>query len=274
MYCLTRKPIRKNSCSETSLVALDLKTGDLKSIFQFAEGWSVAGGHPGEIGASRDGTYSLFLQNSTLKKAMLIRVQNGQVHEFPIGGDFYDPGIRYVFYLNSAHPQLVIFSKPRLYRLDLSGQVEELAKADSINVWQDSVLLFEPSGMKLFQVGEVLALVRQWPGKQKKSRRQISGYESRGVIFHVDRDYFWLDMEQQKEEKLELKSPPFTYQQNGDRFNVVLADGSTFTILELRSGKRRETLWDPGFQPAAIRISSFGLLVFTRHKYKVYPFNN
>ena len=156
----------------------------------------------------------------------------------------------------------------------MSGQVKELAKSKSFNIWHDKILLFESSNMSLYQVGEELTLLRQWKGKHKKALRHISGYESRGVIYYVNRNYFWLDMERQKEEKLAFETTPYTYQQNGDDFNVVFANGSTFNIMKIRSGKRSETVWKPGFQPSGIRISPFGLLVFRDQKYKVYPFNN
>ncbi len=117
-------------------------------------------------------------------------------------------------------------------------------------------------------------MLLQKKGKYKKSPRRIGGYESRGVIYHADRNYFWLDMERQKEEKLELQSPPYTYQQSGENFNVIFANGSIFTIREIGPGKQGESEWDPGFKPAGIRISPFGLLVFRDQKYKVFPFNN
>lgn len=274
LFALTRKPNPDGPCLEMNLVALDLKSGAMKNIFQFAAGWSVAGGYPGEIGASRNGTYSLFIQNSMLKKAMLLQVQKGEVRKIPVAGEFYDANISYVFYMKSTTPQFVIFSEPRLYRLDISGEVKELANSKSLGVWKDKMLLFESSAMNLYQVGKELTLLLQRKGNYKKSLRRISGYESRGVIYHVDRNYFWLDMEKQKEDKLELKSPPYTYQQNGDHFNVIFANGSIFTIREIGPGRQSERVWDPGFQPAGIRISPFGLLVFRDQKYKVYPFNN
>ncbi len=278
LFVLTRKPRHKAECAATSLAALDLKTGDLKTIFPLDADWSIAQGYPGEIGSIRNGTFSLFLQNPKLKKAMLLQVQNGRLRKFPIAGNFYDADITYVFYLEKMPPQLVIYSKRRLYRLDISGQVKELAKSAWLDVWQDKVLLFEPPGMNLYQVGEELTLLRQWRGNFKRNQRRTGswefGYESRGIIFHVDQDYFWLDIERQKEEKLELKSPPFTYQQIGDRFNAVLANSPAYTIIEMRSGKQRATEWDPGFSPSIIRISPFGLLAFSHNKCKVYPFKN
>lgn len=274
LFALAQKPVPDGHCLETGLVALDLQSGAQKSIFQLTEGWSVADGYPGEIGASRGGAYSVFLQNSRLKKAMLLQVRDGRVREFPIAGEFYDPGISYVLYLDRPSPQVVIYSKPRLYRLDLSGSVEELARSESIDVWQDRMLLFEPEGISLYRVGESLTPLLQRKGHYKKSLRRIAGYESRGVVYRADREYFWLDMELQKESRLEAKSPPYTYQQSGRNFNVVFANGSIFTVREIGPGRQSERVWDPGFQPAGIRISPFGLLVFRDQEYKVYPFND
>jgi hypothetical protein len=274
IYCLIRELKRKEKCINKSLAALNLKTGALKTIFQFPEGWAIYEGYPGEIGVIRNGTYSVFLQNAILKKAMLLQIQNRKVRKIPIAGDFYDPHISYVFYLNGTPLQFIILSEPRLYMLDISGRIKELAQTKSFNVWQDKMLLFESTGMNLYQVGTELTLLLQRKGKYKKDLRHISGYESRSVIYHVNRDYFWLDMEQQKENKLELISPPYTYQQNGDDFNVVFANGSAFTIMEIRAGKQHETLWEAGFQPSGIRISPFGLLVFKEQEYKVYKFKN
>jgi hypothetical protein len=274
LYCLINELKQKEKCINKNLAVIDLKTGALKTIYRFPEGWAIYGGYPGEIGAIQNGTYSLLLQNTLLKKAMLLQVHNGNIRKIPIAGNFYDPNIGYVFYLNSTPPQFIILSDPNVYRLDISGRTEELTKTKSFNVWQDKMLLFESSGINLYQVGEKLTLLLQRKGNYKKNLRHISGFESRSVIYHVNRDYFWLDMEQQKESKLDLLSPPYTYQQSGDDFNVVFAHGSTFTIMKIRSGKRSETVWELGFQPSGIRISPFGLLVFREQKYKVYPFNN
>jgi hypothetical protein len=273
LYCLTRKPRRNEPCAEVNLGALDLRSGDLKTLYTLAADWFTAGGYPGEIGSSRDGTYSLLLQNPKLKKAMLLQVRNGRAKEISIAGEFYDPHISYVLYLDSSPPRFVIFSGPRLYRLDISGQVRELASSKSLSVWRDKVLLFESSGMNLYQAGEELTLLMQRKGNYKKSLRRISGHESRSVVYHANRDFFWLDMEQQKESRLEVKSSPYTYQQSGDHLNLVFAAGPIFTVREIRSGRQSETEWAPGFQPAGIRISPFGLLVFRDQEYKVFPFN-
>lgn len=274
LYCLTREPQPDAPCSNKNIVALNLKTGAAKTLFEIPKGWIISEGYPGEMGSSQDGIYSVFLQNPKLKKAMIIEIRDEQVKQFPISGDFQDTQINYIFYLKSQPRQLVIFSESRLYRLDLSGQVEELAKADSFTVWQDKILMFTADEMNLYQVGEQLTLLQQRKGNYKKSVRRISGYESRGVIYHSDRDYFWLDLEQQKESKLELKSPPYTYQQNGETFNVVFANISIFTMMEICAGKQHETLWEAGFQPSGIRISPCGLLVFKEQEYKVYKFKN
>jgi hypothetical protein len=272
LYCLTREPRKDEPCAEMSLGALDLRTGDLKTLYAFEAGWFIAGGYPGEIGSSRGSTYSLFLQNPKLKKAMLLRIQDGRAQKIPVAGEFYDPNISYVLYLDGASPRFIIFSEPRLYRLDMSGRTQELASSKSLSVWRDRILLFEPSGMNLYRAGDELSLLLQRRGNVKKTMRRISGYESRSAVYHVNRDYFWLDLERQKESRLEVKSAPYTYQQSGDTLHVVFATGSVFTIREIRPDRQSETVWTPGFQPSGIRISPFGLLVFRDQQYKVYPF--
>ena len=274
LYCMTRKLNGNSRCIETSIVRLDLKTGDLRTLYQIPDGWTIYEGHYGEFGSLRNGTFSLFLQNPQSKKAMIVEIDAWHVNTFPIKGDFYDSRISYVMHLAGEPRQLVIFSEPRLYRLHVSGRVEELAKTNSLAVWHDKFLLFESSGLNLYRVGEGLIPLLQRRGNYKKSPRRLGGYESRGVVYHADRNYFWLDLERQKEEKLELKSPPYTYQQSGDHFNVVFVNNTVFTIRDMRSGKQSETIWDSGFKPAAIRISPFGILVFRDQQHKVFPFNN
>ncbi len=274
LYALASNKPAGGPCTEKSIAAIDLNNGSLKTVYRLAPGWSVNSGYRGEIGAIRAGTYSIFLQNFKLKKAMLLKVRDEKASEIPISGDFYDPDISYVFYPDRSPEQLVIFSGRRLYRLNISGKVQELAQADALNVWQDKMLLLDSSGLNLYRVGAELTPVLQRKGKFQKSRRRISGFESRSVIYHQDREYYWLDMENQKESRLELKTAPYTYQQSGDAFNVVFASGSTFTMVEIRGGEQRETIWEAGFQPSAIRISPFGFLVFREQKYKTYKFKN
>jgi ABC-type transport system involved in multi-copper enzyme maturation permease subunit len=273
LFGLTRKP-GSNGCMDMALVTLDLKNGDIKKLYSFAPDWSIPAGHAGEIGSFRHGTYSLLLLNAKAKKAMLLRVHDGQANEFPVAGSFYDADISYVLYPGDSPLQVVIFSRSRLYRLEISGRVQELAQSDSLSVWQDRMLLFGPTGVSLYQVGKEMTLLWHKAGPYKKSVRRISGFESRATIYHLGRDYFWLDMELQKENKLAVKFPPYTYQQSGENFNVVFANGSVFTIREIKAGKQSETIWAAGFQPSGIRISPFGFLVFKDQKYKVYPFKN
>jgi hypothetical protein len=169
---------------------------------------------------------------------------------------------------------MVIFSRSRLYRLDISGRVQELAQGDSLTAWQDRMLIFEPTGVSLYQVGQEMTLLWHKAGPYKKSVRRISGFESRAAIYHLGREYFRLDLERRQESKLELKARPYTYQQNGDVLTIVCAGGTAFTMIEIRGKARQETIWDAGFQPSGIRISPFGFLVFKDQKYKVYPFKN
>jgi hypothetical protein len=273
LFGMTRKP-GSNGCMDIALVTLDLKNGAMKQLYSFAPDWSIAESYPGEIGSIRNGTYSLLLQNARAKRALLLQVRDGQVKEFPVAGSFYDPDISYVHYTDDSPPQLVIFSRSRLYRLDLSGRVQELAQSDSLCVWQDRMLIFGPTGVSLYQVGKEMTLLWHKAGPYKKSVRRISGFESRAAIYHLGREYFWLDLERQLESRLELKARPYTYQQNRDVLTIVCAGGSAFTMIEIRGKAQRETIWETGFQPSGIRISPFGFLVFKDQKYKVYPFKN
>jgi hypothetical protein len=204
---------------------------------------------------------------------MLLRIQDGQAQKIPITGDFHDPNISYVLYLDGAPPRFILFSEPRLYRLDASGQIRELASGKTLSVWRDKIMLFDSAGMSLYRAGEELTLLLRRQGNFKKSPRRISGYESRSVVYRVNRDYFWLDMERQEENRLAARSAPYTYQQSGDNFHVVFANGPDFSIREIRPDRQSERVWAPGFQPSGIRISPFGLLVFREQQYKVYPFN-
>ena len=274
LYCMTRKLNENKRCIETSIVNLDLKSGDMQTLYQIPDGWTIYEGHYGEFGSIRNGAYSLFLQKPQSKKAMILEIDAGKVKTFPIRGDFYDKRISYVLHVAGEPRQLIIFSEPRLYRLHLSGGMDELAMTNSLGIWQDKILLFESSGVNLYRVGEELIPLLQKKGDYKKSPRRLGGYESRGVVYRSGHNYFWMDLEMQKEEKLELKSPPYTYQQNKDRFYVIFVDNTVFTIRKLRPGEQSETTWDPGFKPAAIRISPFGILAFRDQKCKVYPFKN
>ncbi|MCU0276203.1 MAG: ABC transporter permease subunit [Acidobacteria bacterium] len=274
LYAATRKRTNKDGCVEMSLVSLDLKSGDVKTLYTIAPGWSIAPGYAGEIGAVHAGTYSLFLQHVQAQRAMIVRVRDSGAEEIPIAGPFADANISYVFYLEGSPPQLVLFSQTRLYRLDIDGKTRELAQSKSIDAWGDRILLFEPSGMSLYRIGPELTLLRRWQGSYVKSLRRISGYESRSVIVREGRSYFWMDLERQQEQRLDAKSPPYTYQQRGESLLVVFANDAIFTIREIRDGRERETDWVPGFQPSGIRISPFGLLVFREKEFKVYPFGN
>lgn len=270
LFAMTRQHLAEGGCIETALVRLDLKTGERKTLYRVAKGWSTAPGYPGEVGAERGGVYSLFLQNAQTEKAMILQVAGENVREIPIAGNFFDADIRYVLYQDGG--RLVLYSEPRLYRLDTEGRTSDLANSKSLCVWQDKVLLFEPQGMRLCRVGQELVPLRQWRGNFLKSPRRIGGYESRSAVYHEGQRYFWMDLEKQEELPLPVKSPPYTYQQSGESFYVIFANDGSFTIRQIQDGRERETTWAPGFQPAGIRVSPFGLLAFRRQEVRVYPF--
>ena len=276
MVAVASKKPPAGVCSEKSIVAIDLKTGALRTIYRLAPGWSVSSGHRGEIGVIRAGTYSVFLQNIKLKKAMLLRVRDEKAGEIPIAGNFYDSEIQYVWYPDRTPAPLVNFKRPALVP---AGRLRPGAGIGADRCAER--LAGQDAPLRILRHESVPGRRRNYPAAametreiQKKPAPHRRFRVAQRTLSPVNKKFYCLDMENQLESELQLKEAPYTYQQSGDVFHVVLADGSTFTMMEFGAGVPRQTTWEAGFQPDGIRMSPFGFLVFKAQEYKVYKFKN
>jgi hypothetical protein len=272
VYGLTMQHRKEEPCKPLGIVLLDLKTGTLKKLYEMPPGWMIHGGHAGEIGSLLEGKYWLFLRHPKRKQAMVLALGDDGAETIPIRGEFSDSEIHYAR-VESGNPlRLLMIGKGKIYILAGDGRTEEIATAETANVWQDRLLLFNSSGVSLYQVGGRPTLLWRSEGRFRKILRRVSGFESRFVLYRSENKQFLLDMTQAPPEMVTMPSVPFTYQQNGDDLYVIFAAGTRYRIGRWRDGRFTFDEWESAFKPAGIRVSPYGMLVFDRQRFTVHPF--
>ena len=272
IYGLIQEPRKEDGCLPLAIVTVDLKSGALKTIYRIPAGWFVAEGYPGEVGTERDGAYLLLLRHAEQKKALVLELDGRGAKTVPLPGELPGEEIEYAGFLSRAPLSMLIIGKGRAYMLFGDGRRQEIAAAEGANVWRDRILVFNSTGMSLFQVGARPLLLWQSAGQFRKVLRHISGFESRFVLYRSEGKHYLLDMERPESTPLEMRSTPFTYQQRGDDLFIVFVAGSRYEIWRRHGGRIDRDAWDPGFNAAGIRISPFGILAFDRQRYEVHPF--
>ena len=271
---LIHKPRRGKACRHESIVSLDLKSGALRTLYRIPSGWWVAGGYPGEIGTIRAGAFLLLLQQPEQKKAMVLVLDERGARTVPLPGGLLEEEISYAGFQSREPLRLLVIDKSRAHILSGDGRLQEIAASESANVWGDRLLLFTASGMSMYQIGEEPILLWRREGRFRKVLRHVSGFESRFVLYRSAGEFFAMDMAGAQETKLDLPSLPFTYQSRNNDLFLVFTAGSRFEIWRWRNGRFSVKAWEPGFAPAGIRVSPYGVMAFDRQRYGVCPFDN
>jgi len=274
LFGLTHRPRKGSVCLDTSIVSLNLKSGALRTLYRIPPGWFVAGGYPGEIGTARDGAYLLLLSHPELKKALVLELDDREAKTMPLPGAALEKEIEYAGFLSRDPLRLLIIGKNQAYILSGDGRRREIATIESASVWGDRLLAFDSSGMSLYRIGEEPTLLWRREGRFRKVLRHVSGFESRFALYRSAGKYFLMDLAGTQEVELRLPSLPFTYQARGDDLYLVFTSGSRFEIWRWRAGRFTFNAWEPGFAPAGIRVSPYGIVTFDRQRYGVYPFSN
>lgn len=269
---LIHKPRRGKACLQERIVSLGLKDGSLKTLYRIPKGWYVAGGYSGEIGTLRDGACLFLFRDPEKGKAMVLALDERGATTVEIPGTGLEKEIGYAGFLSRSPLRLLVIGKDRAAILSGDGRIREIGAAETASVWGDRLLLFDASGMSLFRIDEEPVLLWRREGLFRKVLRHVSGFESRFVLYRSTGKYFLLDMAGAADTELDLPSLPFSYQERGDDLYLVFASGSRFEIRHWSNGRLTRKAWEPGFEPAGIRVSPYGVVAFDRQRYEVQPF--
>lgn len=272
-----RRTTQKNVCVLSSLVSVDLKTGRERQLFEVTQGWDVAGWFPGKIGKIVDETYYLILQSTQRQVQMILAINGEDVKQVPISGDLHGQYIEEFFHVVNSPRQFFLIDKSSMvYRVDESGVSERLFQAEALAAWKEKLLVFDSSGMTLYNCIEDLTPIYKKEGETVKVLRQSGTHETRLVILKIDKRYYMLDLEKENEPvQVKFDYPPFYYEVLEDKYILFHRLPQEIIISEIKNGKiiEREK-WYPQieFDYGQIYISSSGILVYNEKEYEVYEF--
>lgn len=273
ILAVVNRPRPGRPCIQERIVSLDLKSGSLRTLYGIPEGWTVAGGYPGEIGSFTGGAFLVLLRHSRDGRAMAVEIDERGAATTPLPGDDLEKEITYAGFLSRSPLRLLVIGRARAILLSGAG-AREIGAAESACRWGERLLLFDASGMSLYRTGAEPALLWRRDGRFRKVLRHVSGYESRHALYRAGNRFVLLDLADGSEATLDLPAMPFTYQERGGDLHVVFAAGLKMDIWTWRRGRLSRNSWEPGFAPAGIRVSPAGVLAFDRQRYGVYPFTD
>lgn len=278
LYAVRRNRDDNKGCWLSSLITVDLESGDEQQLFDLPEGWSLDGSSPGKIGKIIDGTYYVVLQSYERQLQMVIGISGENVKQIPISGILHEQYISEFFHISHPPLRFYIITRSKLvYRIDETGAAEKLFAAEALATWKDKMLVFDKTGMTLYKISEgSLTPIYRETGKIQKMLRRFAAHETRLVIFKKGKEYFMLDLEKDEEpEKINLKFPPFYYLVQDDKYILFNNRPQEIVISEIKNGKVIEKAkWQPEieFEYEQIYVSSHGFMVFNEKEYEVYPF--
>lgn len=271
LLAVVHRPRPGKPCVQERIVSLDLKSGALRTLYAIPEGWSIAGGYPGEIGNFAGGAFLVLLRRPGDGRAMAVAIDGRGATETPLPGAALEKEIAYAGLLSRSPLRLLVIGAERAVLLSAAG-ARDIGAAETACIWNDRLLLFDGSGMSLFRLGAEPARLWRREGPFRKVRRHVAGYESRFVLFRATNRFVLLDMAAGDETTLDLPSIPFTYQERSGGLHIVFAAGPRMDLWHWRRGRLARHSWEPGFAPAGIRVSPAGVLAFDRQRFGVYPF--
>lgn len=268
-------------CMIRHMATLDLATGNMKTLMDIDEGWIMGMNSGDRNGAMKDGTYYNIIRNLPLKQYKIIAVNKETgVKEIPVYGNFYEETIDDLFHVGGHPMQFFITTKTLVYRVFESGEAEELFPIpEGLMVWKDRLLVFDEKGMTLYDIAEKLIPVFHKEGKIKKVRRRFGSLVSAVTLVQVGRDYYLLDMESMRFDKLDIKYRPYYYHYDtvSGALHLLWVKGDELIYGRMENGilkkKRSWTTTIPGEGWRAIRPFPSGVLVHNSEEYERFLFD-
>jgi hypothetical protein len=159
--------------------------------------------------------------------------------------------------------------------------VDKLFYAERLMVWKNRVLVFNETGMTLFEIsgeGE-LNPIFQKKGRMRKLRRRLGSIFSRKALVrdHEQGKYFIFCLEGLTLEEIPLPYSPYFYLERGSRFYIVWAREDEISVGEIKDGElvmKKE--WVISIKPTnglrIIRVFSSGVTIQNRKEVETYLF--
>ncbi|MCP5105248.1 MAG: ABC transporter permease [bacterium] len=284
VYMQMRK--RDEICRLLRLVKLDLQTGTTHPFKEVQEGWNMGGGFLGKSGVFKDGNYYNIMKNKEEKQFKVLIVSGDtktKIKEIPVYGNFHEESIRQLFHVADNPVQFFVHTKSRVYRVFASGEAEELfAVPEAMSVWKNRLLVFQRSGMTLYDISAQLKPIFQKKGKIRKILRKYGSRTSPRVMFREDKSYYIFGMEDQRIEPVEFKYKPYYYNFFGENFenlHLLWVRGDLMVYGRMVNGEiKKKKKWviklDDSHGRRKILPFPWGVVAYNSKEYERYLFDH
>jgi len=271
-----------------SIDILNLETGESEILYQMAKGWRVMIDSLERTGIIKGEKYYVLLGNHDQKSYKIVEIDKGKSNEIPVKGNFgfnegkkswYDISLVYVL---TEPLQFIIRQGDTLYRIDETGNVREIFKVDALSSWKNRLLVFDKTGMTLFEItepGELNPIFTK-KGNIKKILRKFGTIYSRKALVR-DREqkkYFVFNLENLNFEEVPMPYHPYFYLEKGDRFIIIWASADEISIGEIKDGqvvmKKEWVTPIPVRDIRIIRVFHSGVVIYNPKEYETYWFES
>lgn len=271
-----------------SIDILNLETGKSELLYHIPKDWVVIPESPGKSGIFKEEKYYALMGNYNEKKYSILEISGKKVREIPITGNFKFAKTKSLFYhayLVYALPDaqgFILNWNNTLYFIDESGNPEKLFKVDFLALWKNRLLVFDGTGIILFEISKTGELTSKFKKEWniRKIRRRFGTFLSRKVLArdHEQGKYFIFNLENLSIEEVPLPFYPYYYLEKGNRFILVWASGDEISFGEFKDGKvvtKKE--WkisvNSNYGPRIIRVYNTGVVIYNRKEFETYWFD-
>ncbi|UCH92791.1 MAG: ABC transporter permease subunit [Candidatus Aminicenantes bacterium] len=265
---------------------LNLETGESELLYQPDKGWVVMFDSFESTGIIRGEHFYVLLGNFEEKKYKIVEMANGKFNETPITGNFNFDKDKKSFLsmslvdVSADRLRFIITWEETLYRVDKTGNSQALLEAEFLSLWNNRLLVFNKTGMTLFEIpgqGELKPIFTK-KGNIKKVRRRFASIYSRKVLVRDQEQgkYFIFSLEDNNFEEIPMPYHPYFYLEKGNRFIIVWASGDEISVGEIKDGKlvmKKEWVTPiPIRGIRIIRVYNPGVVIYNPKEFETYWF--
>ncbi|NIM16754.1 MAG: hypothetical protein GTO45_32595 [Candidatus Aminicenantes bacterium] len=269
-----------------ALNKINLETGETEKLMEIPKDWYIMHHSIEKTGIIQGENFYVLLGNFAEKKYKIVEIGEGKINEIPIKYNFNKKTKKSLYNISLVYVSpdplcFIIASDEKLYRVYKTGDVDKLFYAERLMVWKNRVLVFNETGMTLFEIsgeGE-LNPVFQKKGSMRKLRRRFGSIFSRKALVrdHEQGKYFIFCLEDLTFKEIPMPYSPYFYLERGSRFYIVWAREDEISVGEIKDGKlvmKKE--WVTSIKPTdglrIIRVFSSGVTIQNRKEVETYLF--
>lgn len=271
-----------------SIDILNLETGESELLHRLDKGWQVMFDSLERTGIIKGKNYYVLLGNHEEKSYQIVETAKNRSLKIPVKGNFkfnegqkswHDVSLVYVL---TEPLQFIVRQDETLYRVDETGNVREIFKVDALSRWKNRLLVFDKTGMTLFEItesGELNSIFTK-KGNIKKILRKFGSIYSRKALVRdqEQKKYFVFNLENLNFKEVPMPYHPYFYLEREDRFIIVWASVDEISVGEIKDGqvvmKKEWVTPIPVRDIRIIRVYHSGVVIYNPKEYETYWFES